>query len=118
MMLEAVEKRFGGYQAPHSVEMLSDNGAPYMAQETRIFVPQFGLKPCFTPMQSPPSNGISKAFVNTLKRDHVPVTPLPDAQTILGLVDRWIKDYNENHPHLGLKMRSPCAFIPAQTATA
>jgi transposase InsO family protein len=89
-----------------------------MARETRIFAPQLGLKPCFTPVQSPQSNGTSETFVNTLKHDHVPVTPLPDAQTVLGLVDRWIKDYNENHPHSGLKMRSPREFIAAQTATA
>ncbi|WP_143542859.1 integrase core domain-containing protein, partial [Cereibacter azotoformans] len=30
----------------------------------------------------------------------------------------WIEDYNENHPHSGLKMRSPREFIAAQIATA
>ena len=76
--------------------MLSDNGPPYIAKETRIFARQLGLKPCFTPVQSPQSNGISEAFVKTLKRDYVQVTPLPDAQTVLGLIGAWIDDYNEN----------------------
>ena len=57
--------------------MLSDNGSPYIARDTRIFARQIGLKPCFTPVKSPQSNGISEAFVNTLKRDYVNVTPLP-----------------------------------------
>jgi len=35
------------------------------------------------------SNGISEAFVNTLKRDYVNVTPLPDAATVLGLIAGW-----------------------------
>jgi transposase InsO family protein len=118
MMLEAVEKRFGACRAPSAIEILSDNGAPYTAKETRIFARQLGLKPCFTPVQSPQSNGISEAFVNTLKRDYVHVSPLPDAETVLGLIDGWIEDYNENHPHSGLKMRSPREFIAAQTATA
>jgi transposase InsO family protein len=118
MMLEAVEKRFGGYQAPHPVEMLSDNGAPYTARETRIFARQLKLKPCFTPVHSPQSNGIAEAFVNTLKRDYVHVTPLRDAEPVFGLIDGWIEDCNENHPHSGLKMRSPREFIAAQTATA
>ena len=118
MMLEAVEKRFGGYRAPQTVEMLSDNGAPYTAKETRIFARQLGLKPCFTPVKSPQSNGMAEAFVNTLKRDYVRVTPLPDAKTVLDLIDGWIEDYNENHPHSGLRMRSPREFIRAQTATA
>ena len=43
MMLEAVEQRFGGYRAPHAVEMLSDNGSCYIARETRIFACQLGL---------------------------------------------------------------------------
>jgi putative transposase len=118
MMLEAVEKRFGTFRAPAAVEILSDNGAPYTARETRVFARQIGLKPCFTPVQSPQSNGISEAFVNTLKRDYVHVSPLPDAETVLGLIAGWIEDYNENHPHSGLKMRSPREFIAAQTATA
>jgi transposase InsO family protein len=118
MMLEAVEKRFGGHRAPHPVEMLSDNGSPYTARDTRIFASQLGLRPCFTPVKSPESNGISEAFVNTLKRDYVHVTPLPNAEAVLDLVSGWIEDYNDNHPHSGLKMRSPREFIAAQTATA
>ena len=118
MMLEAVEKRFGGHRTAHPIEILSDNGSPYTARDTRIFAGQLGLKPCFTPVKSPQSNGISEAFVNTLKRDYVRVTPIPDAQAALDLVDGWIEDYNDNHPHSGLKMRSPREFIAAQTATA
>ena len=118
IMLEAVERRFGAYRAPSVIEMLSDNGPPYIAKDTLIFARQLGLKPCFTPVQSPQSNGISEAFVKTLKRDYVQVTPLPDARTVLGLIGGWIEDYNDNHPHSGLKMRSPREFIAAQTATA
>lgn len=118
MMLAAVEARFRGHRAPHQVEMLSDNGSPYIAKDTRIFARQLGLKPCFTPVKSLQSNGISEAFVNTLKRDYVNVTPLPDAATVLGLIAGWFEDYNENHPHSGLKMRSPREFITAQIATA
>ena len=34
MMLEAVETRFGGVRAPHSVEWLSNKGSIYTARET------------------------------------------------------------------------------------
>jgi transposase InsO family protein len=118
MMLEAVETRFGGHRAPHPVEMLSDNGSCYTAKETRIFARQLALRPCFTPVKSPQSNGISEAFVRTLKRDYVQVTPLPNAEVVLGLLPSWFEDYNTHHPHSGLKMRSPREFIAAQTATA
>lgn len=118
MMLEAVEGRFGTHRAPHPLEMLTDNGSAYTAKDTRIFARQLGLRPCFTPLCSPQSNGISEAFVHTLKRDYVQITPLPDATSVLGLIGAWFDDYNDNHPHSGLKMRSPREFIAAQTATA
>lgn len=57
-------------------------------------------------------------FVKTLKRDHVQVTPLPDAKTVLELIGTWFEDHNNHHPHSGLKMRSPREFIAAQIATA
>jgi putative transposase len=118
MMIEGVERRFDTFRAPSSIEMLSDNSSPYIAKETRIFACQLGLKPCFIPIQSPQSNGISEAFVKTLKHDYAQVTPLPNAEAALGLIASWIEDYNENHPHSGLRMRSPHKFIAAQTVTA
>lgn len=101
IMLEAVETRFGGMRAPVPVEMLSDNGSAYTACETRTFARQLGLKPCFTPVRSPQSNGISEAFVHTLKRDYVRVSPLPDAPNALTSLAAWIEDYNDNHPPFG-----------------
>jgi transposase InsO family protein len=106
------------YRTSASVEMLSDNGSPYIARETRIFAAQLGLKPCFTPVKSPQGNGISEAFVNTLKRDYVRVTPIPNAAIAMQAVASWFEDYNENHPHSGLKMRSPREVRSAQIATA
>jgi len=60
---------------------------------------------------APGTNGMSEPFVKTFKRDYVRVNPLPDAQTVLRQIDGWFEDYNENHPHSGLKMRSPREFI-------
>lgn len=110
LMLEALEKRFGAIRAPHPVEWLSDNGSPYTAVETRRFAAQLNLVSCFTPVASPESNGMSEAFVKTLKRDYVRITPIPDAHTALHRIAGWFEDYNENHPHSGLKMRSPREF--------
>jgi transposase InsO family protein len=118
MMLEAVENRFGDDRARRPVEWLSDNGSPYTAKETREFAGQLNLVSCFTPVQSPESNGLAEAFVKTFKRDYVRVNPLPDATTVLRLLDGWFEDYNENHPHSRLGMRSPREFIQAMSTTA
>ncbi len=105
MMLEAVEKRFGATRAPHAIEHLSDNGSAYTA-DTRLFAQALNLTPCFTPVASPQSNGMSEAFVKTLKRDYIRISALPDAETALRLIHGWIEDYNEIHPHSALKMAS------------
>lgn len=118
IMLEAVERRFDALRAPTAIEMLSDNGSPYIAKDTQVFARQLNLKSCFTPVRSPQSNGMAEAFVKTMKRDYVQLTPLPDARTALQLIGGWIDDYNDNHPHSGLRMRSPREFIAAQTVTA
>lgn len=118
MMLKAVEKRFGNLQAPNSIEILTDNGSTYTAKDTRVFARQLGLKPCFTPIASPQSNGMSEAFVRTFKRDYVEVNPLSDASTALGLIKSWFEDYNNNHPHSGLRMQSPRDDIRSQNQTA
>jgi putative transposase len=76
MMLEAVEKRFGATRAPHAIEHLSDNGSAYTARDTRLFAQALNLVPCFTPVASPQSNGMSEAFVKTLKRDYVRISPI------------------------------------------
>ncbi|MFB9794941.1 IS3 family transposase [Shinella granuli] len=115
MMLEAVEKRFGTTRAPHAIEHLSDNGSAYTARETRLFAQALNLTPCFTPVASPQSNSMSEAFVKTLKRDYIRISALPDAETALRLIDGWIEDYNEIHPHSALKMASPRQFIRAKS---
>ena len=37
------------------------------------------LAPCFTPVESPESNGMAEAFVKTFKRDYVRVSPIANA---------------------------------------
>ena len=65
MMVEAVERRFGGYRAPTRVQWLSDNGSIFAAHRTLEIAAALNLEPCFTPVESPESNGIAEAFVKT-----------------------------------------------------
>ncbi len=78
------------------------------------FAMALNLEPCFTPVASPESNGLAEAFVKTIKRDYVRVNQIPDAKTALEQITGWFEDYNDNHPHSGLKWRSPREFRGAQ----
>ena len=103
MLLEAVERRYGTQRAAEQGDVPTDNASAYTAKETRIFAQQLGPKSRFTPVKSPQSNGMSEAFVKTLKRHYVRINPLPNAETVLSLRGDRIEDYNKNHPHSGLK---------------
>jgi transposase InsO family protein len=81
-MLACVERRFATLRAPHPVQWLADNGSAYTARETLDFAAALSLVPCFTPVRSPESNGVSEAFVKTRKRDYARIQPRPDAPTV------------------------------------
>src|SRR4030095_985196 len=93
---------------------LSDNGSCYVAGDTRSFARDIGLEPRTTPLESPQSNGMAEAFVRTIKRDYVRVSPRPDAETVMRQLPAWIAHYNEVHPHKALGYRSPREFIAAR----
>jgi putative transposase len=84
LMITAIEHRFGSVsRLPKTIEWLSDNGSGYIAHETRSLAREIGLEPRTTPVQSPQSNGMAEAFVRTIRRDYVRVSPIPDARTVL-----------------------------------
>ena len=97
---------------------LADNASVYAAAKTIDIATALNLQPCFTPVESPESNGVAEAFVKTFKRDYVRVSPIPDAQTALAAVSDWMNDYNELHPHSRLAYRSPREYIRAQSQPA
>jgi putative transposase len=115
LMVECVETRFGTSRAPHSVQWLSDNGSVYAAGRTIEIATALNLEACFTPVESPESNGVAEAFVKTFKRDYVRVNAIPDAQTALAAVSHWMNDYNDVHPHSRLAYRSPREYIKVQS---
>lgn len=111
LIASSMEYRFGKADSlPHPIEWLSDNGSAYTANETISFARLMGFRPCTTPYYSPESNGMAESFVKTFKRDYVYMDDLPDALSVMEQLPSWFEDYNEYHPHKGLKMLSPREF--------
>ncbi len=118
MMIECVERRFQAPRAPYRIQWLTDNGSIYAAAKTVDIALALGLDPCFTPVESPESNGMAEAFVKTFKRDYVRVNPIPDAASTLAAIEEWMVDYNEVHPHSRLGYRSPREYLRANVQPA
>ena len=108
LMTEAIEYRFGRVDClPHPIQWLSDNAPAYTAHKTLEFAQEVGFELYTTPYYSPESNGMAEAFVKTFKRDYVGMNDLSGVITVMKQLPEWFEDYNENHPHKGLKMLYP-----------
>ena len=68
LMIMAVERRFGRLHTGREIEFLSDRGSIYRSYAVQLLARRIGLKSCFTRAYSPESNGMSEAFVKTIKR--------------------------------------------------
>ena len=107
-MSGAVACRFGhGNRADSPIEWLSDNGSIYTALDTVIAAERLNLVPITTPAMSPQSNGMSEAFVNTIKRDYVAMADRSTAAVVIDQISSWIADYNSVAPHSALGFKSP-----------
>jgi putative transposase len=108
LMQRAVAARFGAGERPDApIQWLSDNGSIYTALDTLITAERLHLVPITTPAASPESNGMSEAFVNTLRRDYIVGADLATAAIVLEQIPAWLADYNAVAPHSALGFQSP-----------
>jgi putative transposase len=114
LMQRAVAARFGRGQRPDApLQWLSDNGSIYTALDTLLTAERLQLVPITTPAASPESNGMSEAFVNTLRRDYLEGADLSTAALVLEQIPAWIADYNAVAPHSALGYQSPQQYRSA-----
>jgi hypothetical protein len=92
------DRRFAAPRTPYPGRWLADNGSVFAAAKTIGIAPALNLQPCFTPVESPESNGVAEAFVKTFKRDYVRVSPIPDAQAALAAVSDWMTHLQRGPP--------------------
>ena len=108
LIRRAVAGRFGAGARPDTpIQWLSDNGSIYTALDTVCTAERLHLEPITTPVASPESNGMSEAFVNTLKRDYVSGADRSSAAAALDAIPAWIAAYNAVAPHSALGYRAP-----------
>jgi putative transposase len=108
LMQRAVAHRFGdGHRPDLPLQWLSDNGSIYTALDTLLTAERLHLVPITTPAASPESNGMSEAFVNTMRRDYLEGADLATAALVLEQVPAWVVDYNAVAPHSALGYQSP-----------
>jgi putative transposase len=111
LMHGAVASRFGTGERPDApIQWLTDNGSIYTALDTLITAERLHLVPITTPAASPQSNGMSEAFVNTLRRDYLAGADLSTGARVLEQIPTWLADYNAVAPHSALGYQSPWQY--------
>jgi putative transposase len=111
LMQRAVTARFAiGARPEVPIQWLSDNGSIYMALDTLCTAERLHLVPITTPPSSPQSNGLSEAFVNTMRRDYIAGAGLSTAAVVLEQIPAWLADYNAVAPHSALGYQSPLQY--------
>jgi transposase InsO family protein len=100
LMVAAVEHRLGRV----SIACRSpSNGSLTTAAATSLVIPAASLASSVLSREQRRSkvaeNGMAEAFVRTIKRDYVRVSPRPNAHTVMKHLPSWITHYNEVHPH-------------------
>lgn len=118
LMSCAVRHRFEAARTSATVQWLSDNGSIYTALDTVVHAERLGLEVVTTPVRSPESNGMSEAFVNTMRRDYVESAELWSAASVIAQLPEWFRDYNEVAPHSALGMKSPHEYRAERTLSA
>jgi putative transposase len=89
-MIQSVDGRFEGGKTSRNIQWLSDRGSIYRAADTKNLARDLGLISNFTAAYSPQSNGMSEAFVGTLKRDYVCTNDCFDADIVLEMLPGWL----------------------------
>jgi|SRR5580704_7509608 putative transposase len=114
LVQSAVQARFGTTRPVTPLQFLSDNSSIYTALATVDTAERLGLTPVTTPAYSPQSNGMSEAFVNTLRRDYLDGADRSTAAVLMEQVPQWIIDYNGVAPHSALRYRPPTEYRQLQ----
>ncbi len=118
LMTHGVTARFSvDARAASTIPGADDDGSPFTALETISTAERLHLVPVSTPPTSSQSNGMSEAFVNTLRRAYQVGAELSTAANVLARIPAWIANYNAvarrtrhsttSHPSSTGEARSP-----------
>ena len=117
LMQHAVATRFGAGERPDGpIQWLTDNGSIYTALDTHCTAERLHLVPISTPAASPQSNGMSEAFVNTLRPDYLAGADRSTAAIVLDPIPAWLADYNAVAPHSALGFQDPQQYRQSMLA--
>jgi putative transposase len=102
---EAVSRR-----PVRELELRSDNGCHYGSKVFREELTRLGINHTRTMVNTPKGNAVIERFFRSLKQECVWLHRFENFEQSKEVIDKWIKQYNEERPHQSLNYATPAEF--------
>jgi putative transposase len=99
-----------------NLELRSDNGCHYGAKIFRQELMRQGINHTRTMVNTPKGNAIIERFFRSLKQECVWLHKFENFKQAKEVIDKWIKEYNEERPHQALDYATPAAYFKEKSA--
>ncbi len=93
-----------------SLTIRTDNGTEFMAEAFQKFCNRHQIKHLRIQKGKPMQNGYCERFNRTLREDVLNAYLFETKNQMQELINHWMEDYNQNHPHSSLGDMSPREF--------
>jgi putative transposase len=99
---------FGAPQnVPHGVELLTDHGTQYTADDCDVLCRQWKLEHLFAPVSRPTGNSVVERFIRTMKEECIWLRDWKSAAELQEHLTAWLRVYNDVRPHQALEWQTP-----------
>jgi len=93
--------------------VMTDNGVSFRSKRYPKALRMLGIKHKRTKPYTPKTNGKAERFVQTSLREWAYATPYAHSDQRRDALEPFLKHYNHQRPHFGLKGKSPISRIPS-----
>jgi len=105
---EALVAAFGSPEGvPDGVELLTDHGTQYTADDCAELCKEWHLEHLFAPVGRPTGNSVAERFIRTIKEECIWLRDWNSAAELQEHLTAWLRVYNEDRPHQSLKWQTP-----------
>lgn len=87
--------------------VMTDNGSPYVSKAFGRAMGSFGARHIRTRPYTPRTNGKAERFIQTAVREWAYARPYSTSGERAAALDQWLRFYNRERPHMGIRGRSP-----------
>ena len=95
---------------PYQLMLVTDNGCQPTSQKFDFECRKLMIDHIFTSYSNPKGNADTERVIRTVKEDLIWLSDWQDEIQLRTALEKWVKDYNEDFPHMALGYMTPYAY--------